>query len=137
MSHVLLLRLSNHIYAAAALSQSTARARNWQWSSLLNGNEDQNVQRDKPLDGSRGEALSCKTDTLLTMWWQWHQLDHICKSFAPSFSQITMPAPHDNFLQLIILYTSAHNKIVVYLNFEMCNEVNKYCILRARCTNAT
>jgi len=25
--------------------------------------------------------------------WQWHQLDHICKS-APCSRQITMPAPH-------------------------------------------
>ena len=62
------------------------------------------------------------------MGWQWHQLDHICKSFAPSFSRITMPACHDIFFT-IILYTSAYNNIVVYLNFEMCNEVNKYCIL--------
>jgi len=32
--------------------------RNWQWSSLLNVNDDQSAQRDKPLDGSTGEAPS-------------------------------------------------------------------------------
>ena len=32
---------------------STARARNWQWSNLLNVNNDQSAQRDKPLDGPR------------------------------------------------------------------------------------
>jgi len=57
MSHALLLT-TNHIYAAAALSQSTARARNWQWSSLLNVNDDQSAQSDKPLDRSRGEDPS-------------------------------------------------------------------------------
>jgi len=47
MSHLsavnlaLLPRPSNHIYAASALSQSTAGARHWQWSSLLNVNNDQ------------------------------------------------------------------------------------------------
>jgi len=60
MSHLsavnlaLLLQPSNHIYAAAALSQSTARARHWQWSSLLNMNDDQNAWRDKRLDVSIG-----------------------------------------------------------------------------------
>ena len=64
MSHLsavnpaLLLRPSNHIYAAAALSQSTARARHWQWSSVLSVNDDQGAQRDKTLDGSRDEAPS-------------------------------------------------------------------------------
>jgi len=57
MSHALLLT-TNHIYAAAALSQSTARARNWQWFSLLNVNGDQSAQCDKSLDGSRGEDPS-------------------------------------------------------------------------------
>ena len=28
------------------------------------------------------------------MGWQWHQLDHICKSFAPCCRQTTMPALH-------------------------------------------
>jgi len=28
------------------------------------------------------------------MGWQWHQLDHICRSFAPLSRQITTPAPH-------------------------------------------
>jgi len=53
----LLLRPSNHIYAAAALSHSTARAWHWQWSSLLNVNDDQSAQRDKPLDGSRAKPI--------------------------------------------------------------------------------
>ena len=35
-------------------AQSTAGPRNWQWSSLLNVNDDQSAQRDKPLDRSRG-----------------------------------------------------------------------------------
>jgi len=33
-------------------AQSTDRARHWQWSSLLNVNDDQSTQRDKSLDGS-------------------------------------------------------------------------------------
>ena len=28
------------------------------------------------------------------MWWQWHQLDHMQKSFATRFRQITMPSPY-------------------------------------------
>jgi len=28
--------------------------------------------------------------------WQWHQLDHICKSFAPHSRQTTMPVPHQS-----------------------------------------
>ena len=43
-------------YRLAAATASTARARNWQRSSLLNVNDDQSAQRDKPLNGSRGEA---------------------------------------------------------------------------------
>ena len=65
MNHALLLRPSNHIYTTAVLSQSTARARHWQWSSLLNVNGDQTAQRDKPLNGSRGEAPSNSSFALL------------------------------------------------------------------------
>ena len=43
-----------HGYRLAAATASTAQARHWQWSSLLNVNNDQSVQRDKPLDGSIG-----------------------------------------------------------------------------------
>ena len=35
-----------------------APSRHWQWSSLLNVNDDQSAQRDKPLDGSKVEAPS-------------------------------------------------------------------------------
>jgi len=43
---------------SACSAQSTARPRHWQRSSLLNLNDDQRAQRDKPLDGSRGEPPS-------------------------------------------------------------------------------
>ena len=43
-----------HGYRLAAPSLK----RHWQWSSLLNVNDDQSAQRDKPLDGSRGETRS-------------------------------------------------------------------------------
>jgi len=45
-------------YRLVAATASTAQAQHWQWSSLLNVNDDQNAQRDKPLDGSRGKAPS-------------------------------------------------------------------------------
>ena len=47
-----------HGYRLAAATASTARARHWQWSSLLNVNDDRSAQCDEPLDGSRGEARS-------------------------------------------------------------------------------
>ena len=43
-------------YRLAAATASTARARNWQWSSLLNVNDDQSMQFAKPIDWSGGEA---------------------------------------------------------------------------------
>jgi len=46
-------------WVSACSAQSTARPRHWQWSSLQSVNDDQSAQRDKSLDGSRGEAPSC------------------------------------------------------------------------------
>jgi len=45
-----------HRYRLAAATASTAQVQHWQWSSLLNVNDDQSVQRDKPLAGSKGKA---------------------------------------------------------------------------------
>jgi len=47
-----------HGYRLAANSfySPSAALGHWQWSSLLNVNDDQSAHRDKPLDGSRGIA---------------------------------------------------------------------------------
>jgi len=47
-----------HGYRLTATTASTAGARHWQWSSLLNMDDDHSAQLDKPLDGSMGEASS-------------------------------------------------------------------------------
>jgi len=45
-------------YWLAAATASTARARHWQWSSLLSVNDDKSAQCNKPLHRSRSEAAS-------------------------------------------------------------------------------
>jgi len=43
--------------------------------------------------------------------WQWHQLDHVCKSSAPRSRQITMPSDHHSFFTGRMLFLTPTNSV--------------------------
>jgi len=62
-------------------------------------NEEEEACLTASLPGQAGQAGTWKLKPVWIlmkqemMGWQWHQLDHMCKSFAPRCRQITTPAP--------------------------------------------
>ena len=59
--------------------------------------------------------------------WEWHQMSYICK-FAPSYRQITMPAPHYSvFLQARCPFCCPTNRVKALKAYcRYCTDIKRY-----------